>query len=194
MQIKPITPQNDLFYVSDVIDADLIERLNHEDLEKYEKANANAQDFLPRKRLYEQEDSLLQEIKINVQSKLNDINSILNSKIKKIDVVFWKDFSGFSMNTHIDRPKIDAAMQIYLFSPNKNYGTVFYHANESDVEERNDDQKWWLINKDLEIKHAFKSIQNTGYIMFNHKLHAHGVPSTVPKDKFRLSCYCPLQL
>lgn len=189
MRIEPIDTQKDLFAVNDVIDPDLIDRLRLDDLGSYKQTPQLRQEFLPRRTIHEYNGSVLEDISNNIRSKLPHINSLLDTSYTQVLISYWRDLPGFEMSTHIDNPRIDIAMQIYLDAPDENFGTVFYSATESDVDEKDDIQKWYLNNYDLPVRHTFKSLPNTGYLMFNNKLQAHGVPNIV-EDKHRISCYC----
>ena len=99
------------------------------------------------------------------------ISKELNRQIFLKDIGVWFDVENYFMNKHTDHLNhVEIGMQIYLSNGLKDLGTCFY-------------------NKDGSVRHTFKYIKNTGYMMINNHNQVHAMPIPVPKDNLRLSVY-----
>ena len=192
MKIKTIDKKNNLFLVEDIIDWKLIHEFNREDIDGYLWEKQEWQENIQRHKLLYNEDSALGRIRSALSNTPQQINDILKTNFKNIEINFWHDLEGFEFPTHIDNPGVSSVLHFYLGEASSELGTVFYKAEDDDVEDRNDDQRWHLKNYSLPIRYNFKFIQNTGYIMFNNRTQAHGVTGTISAKDKRVSCYCHL--
>jgi len=172
--------QNNLFAVSNCIDSDLVSKFNNEPVDQYNYTKQEWQEDYPRRLLIPHKQSTLEQIQQDILSKYPDVTG----------VSFWYDLPGFTMATHIDNPAVEKVMQFYIGQANAEAGTTFYTVTDEDVEVRDDDQQWYLKNGHYNVRHHFDFLPNTGYIMYNTKTQAHGVPYVVTENDFRVSAYC----
>lgn len=192
MKIKAVDEKNNLFIVEDIIDWKLIYEFNKEDINSYSWEEQEGWWDSPRHKLLCHKNSALDRIRSSLSDTPKQINDILKTNFKKIAMSCWHDLEGFECGTHIDNPGVNAVLHFYIGEASPDLGTVFYSAEENDVEDKSDNQRWHLKNYNLPIRHNFKFIQNTGYIMFNNRTQAHGVTGTISAKDKRVSCYCYL--
>ena len=122
------------------------------------------------------------------------------SKSKSTSNQSVNDVSGLPSNTPPVKSSSLAARHSINLSPIKSEASitpVIVNATQSadtrqdqDVEDKEDKQKWHLVNHNLPIRRNFKYIPNTGYLMFNNRTQAHGVVGKVTHNDKRVSCYC----
>jgi hypothetical protein len=91
---------------------------------------------------------------------------------------FWIDESGYTCPMHTDG-ELAGSIQMYWLGASEDLGTTWYHYKDPTM-----------------IRHSFKFIPNTGYIMINkpepngyRKLQWHGMLNPVPDNSFRVSSY-----
>ena len=96
---------------------------------------------------------------------------------------FWIDEADYTCPIHTDG-ELPGAIQMYWTGVNEDFGTTWYHHKNQDT-----------------IRHCFKFITNTGYIMINkpdpsdyRKLQWHGMLNPVPDNSFRVSSYTWLNI
>jgi len=204
MIISAIDNRNDLFAIKNIIPNNLIEALSNEDITDYTLERQPMQEDFCRYRVCYDQDTVIGKIvdsilwipnfwSPNSYSLLEKINKIIGSNFSHIDASVWYDYEGFKMEKHIDNPSIKSAMQIYLDQGNINLGTTFYFVDDKDIEIKDDIQQWHLKNYNLNKRHNFKYIPNTGYLMLNNKYQAHGPSGFVDNNERRLSLYCYLK-
>ena len=92
---------------------------------------------------------------------------------------FWIDLPTYTCPIHTDG-ELPGSIQMYWHGANADLGTVWYHYKDQTDN----------------IRHTFKFIPNTGYIMINkpesdgyRKLQWHGMLNPVPDNSFRVSSY-----
>ena len=192
MKIKTVDEKNNLFIVEDIIDWKLIHEFNREDINSYSWEDQGGWWDSPRHKLLYNENSALGRIRSSLSDTPKQINDILKTNFKSIAMNCWHDLEGFECGDHIDNPEVKSVLHFYIGEASPDLGTVFYNAEEEDVEDINDDQRWHLKKCNLPIRYNFKFIQNTGYIMFNNRTQAHGVTGTISAKDKRVSCYCYL--
>ena len=194
MEIIAVDSKKDLFQIKDVITDETMNELSKVELEDISWTKQEWQEDWKRRKLHVAPDSIFEQIGKEINSHTETISKAIGETIKRIEVIFWLDLPGFTVTPHIDNPKIDNAFQLYL-KDCVNAGTSFYNPKDSEIEIRDDNQRWHY-NPDTgkaTLRHTFNCIKNTGYIMLNNKLQLHGVPTILDKDDLRLSAYCYLE-
>lgn len=97
-----------------------------------------------------QSDTVLEELHEIGQNITQQINSIFNLQERAFQgLQIWKDTEGYEIGPHVDNPKIDISLQIYLFDCPAKFGTSF-------------------IVKGRTVDVPF--VSNTGYITYKTKL------------------------
>jgi len=193
MIINAIDDRNDLFAIKNIIPNNLIEELSNEDITNYTFERQPWQEHFCRYRVCYEQNTVIGKIVHSVNSLPKEINKFIGSDFSHIDVSVWYDYEGFEMHKHIDNPSVSNAMQIYLDEGNINLGTTFYFVNDEDIEVKDDEQQWHLKNYNLDERHNFEYVPNTGYLMLNNKYQAHSPRGCVNKNERRLSLYCYLK-
>lgn len=114
---------------------------------------------------------------------LPGINQWLGTTFGRMHGQWWVDHPGFYCPLHTDG-ELPNSLQMYWITPGENYGTEFYYYKEANS-----------------LKHRFRSIVNTGYIMLNHPnedgsqpLQWHAMMNVVPRGHIRVSSYHILEL
>jgi hypothetical protein len=191
MKITAIDSKNDLFYIQNIITEELLKKLSQEILEAIPYTKMEWQENIPRKRLAQMPGSTLSQIHEHINTQKESIGKAIGQTVKQIDTAFWLDQEGFDFNAHIDNPGVEKVMQIYL-SDCENAGTVFYNVEDSEIEIKDDDQRWHYKGQcpPTNIRKEFDFKLNTGYLMINDQRQLHGVPNKIGKDDIRLSVYC----
>lgn len=190
MKITAIDNRNDLFFLENIIDDDLIKEFNRENINLYKWKLQEWQESVPRHVLTAHSGSVLARIKTQLLNIPKQLNAVLGTSFRTITVNCWHDLEKFEFKTHIDNPAVQTVMQLYIGEASEDLGTVFYNAQDQDVEDKEDKQKWHLVNHNLPVRRNFKYIPNTGYLMFNNRTQAHGVVGEVTHNDKRVSCYC----
>lgn len=97
-----------------------------------------------------QSDTVLEELHQIGQNITEQINTVFGLEGKKFQgLQIWRDTEGYEIKPHVDNPKIDISLQIYLFDCPEKFGTSF-------------------IIKGKTVDVPF--INNTGYITYKNKL------------------------
>lgn len=174
MKITPVDNQNNLYLVQDILPKEILQEIEHENLEDYEWEKQEGQEVWKRKKLTPRNTSPLCKIDTFLNSIRLQIADILGVKFVEYDCwsSFWYDQPGFTTEIHLDGA-LPIAMQLYLLPGNPEHGTVFYHNN----------QVPW------KVRYKFPYIPNSGYIMLNGPNQWHAVPAVVKNGEKRLSSY-----
>ncbi len=133
--------------ISDVLSADILIKLKQfiDTVDEKEWKEVPGQEFYPRKGINWISNTVVEELHIVMDNQSDEINKHFNTTGKKfLGLALWRDTDGYEIPKHQDNPKIDIAMQIYLFDYPKKYGTTFMVNGES---------------IDIPFKH------NTGYLL-----------------------------
>ena len=192
MNIIAIDDRKDLFQIKDVISNETMDKLSKVELEDISWTKMEWQEDWKRRKLDVSPGSVFEQIEKEINSHAETIGKAIERTVNYIEAIFWLDLPGFTVTPHIDNPGVDNAFQLYLKDCD-NAGTVFYNIKDSEIETRDDAQRWYYfgpIDRSTSIRHICDCVKNTGYIMLNNKLQLHGVPTTLGKDKLRLSAYC----
>ena len=176
MIIEKIDDKGDLFSVKDVLPNDVLESLAKEVLEALPHTKQGWQESFDRRLIAQLPGSVFQQITETIGAHKQKIGEAIGRNVHKLSTAFWFDTEGFNMGNHIDNPGVETVMQIYLTNCD-GLGTVFYDINESDVEDRDDQQRWHYIGKDPKVRKEFSFTKNTGYLMQNHRF---GNPPCTP--------------
>lgn len=190
MRITAVDDKKDLFFLEDVLDTKLITEFNRENINNYRWKYQEWQEHVARHVLIENPNSALKKIKDQLETVPEKINELLKTNFKNIVTTCWHDLEGFEFMKHIDNPGVKTVMQIYIGNASEDLGTVFYQCDDQDVEDIDEKQLWSLINHNLPVRHNFKYVPNTGYLMFNNRTQAHGVTGIIKNNDRRVSCYC----
>ena len=113
-----------------------------------------------------------------ISSRLPEINNGLGTNFSHCGGAWWVDEPGFTISVHTDG-HLPYTMQLSWLAPDENYGTGFYWSRGLKY-----------------LRHQFKSIPNTGYVMINdlnvdgsQPLLWHGMLNPVPLGFIRVSSY-----
>jgi hypothetical protein len=177
MQIKSVDQDNNLFVVSNIFSADLVDKiLSTSWLELPTVENTGQNKWLRRKivtdnlpwhnqfisELHQQQDTIFKNTGRYIQPEHS---------------WFWLDEPGFTCAVHTDGELPGSLHLMWIGS--SELGTTFYNTKN---------------NKD--VRKQFALIPNTGYVMINcadstgyRLLQWHGMPTPVPKNTFRLTSY-----
>jgi len=194
MKITPIDNKPNLFFIKNLIPDELLDELSTINLMELPFAKLKGQENWKRRTLEVESHSVFDKIFWCIDSQRELISSSIGLNIAYASPNYWLDLEGMTVGTHIDNPNVNVVMQLYL-SDCDNAGTNFYNVKDSEIEIRDDEQKWWYNNTTVEprLRHAFECVKNTGYIMINDKTQLHGNPKmSLSKDDERLSLYCHL--
>ena len=191
INIIAVDDRKDLFAVKDLITDELMNELSKVELKDISWTKMEWQEDWKRRKLEVESDSVFKQIEKEINSQAKLIGAVIGRTINNISVTFWLDLPGFTVTPHIDNPKVDNALQLYLKDCN-NAGTSFYNPKDSEIETKDDEQFWHYIGDKVpsSLRHTFNCVKNTGYIMLNNEKQLHGVPTTLDKDDLRLSAYC----
>jgi len=191
INIIAVDDRKDLFAVKDLITDELMNELSKVELKDISWTKMEWQEDWKRRKLEVESDSVFKQIEKEINSQAKLIGAVIGRTINNISVTFWLDLPGFTVTPHIDNPKVDNALQLYLKDCN-NAGTSFYNPKDSEIETKDDEQFWHYIGDKVpsSLRHTFNCVKNTGYIMLNNEKQLHGVPTTLGKDDLRLSIYC----
>lgn len=191
MNIRPIDDLNNLFAIKDVVSEELIHELSQLNLMDLPYEPQKSQADKNRRCIVVEPNSVFDRINNHINSKKDIVEQLLEIEIAEIWGVFWLDLEGFYMRRHIDNPRVDRVLQVYLTN-NDSSPTIFFNVDESKIIEKDTSQKYYY--KDTEVppvRHQFDCIQNTGYMMLNNKTQLHGNPDMyIGPSEQRLSVYC----
>ena len=195
MNIVAIDDREDLFSIKELLPNELLDELSKVDLMNIPFTKMDWQEHWNRRNFKVEPNSVFEKISQYINSQKELISASIGVDIDIIDPRYWLDLEGFTVNPHIDNPGVKNVMQVYL-SDYDNAGTNFYNIKDSEVETKDDAQRWHYVyneNTPLEIRNSYECIKNTGYIMINNKTQLHGNPEmSLGKDAERLSLYCYL--
>mgnify|MGYP003654484445 FL=1 len=194
MNITQIDNKPDLFFIKNLIPDELLDELSTINLMELSFSKLRGQEDWQRRTLAVEVNSVFDKITQFINSQRELISASIGLNIAYAGPNYWLDLKGMTVGTHIDNPNVNVVMQLYL-SDCDNAGTNFYNVKDSEIEIRDDEQKWWYNNTTVEppLRHTFECVKNTGYIMINDKTQLHGNPKMLlSKDDERLSLYCHL--
>lgn len=170
MIIIPVDEQKNLYRVEEFYPADLLAEFLSTDhlLTPYTKEEM--QDYWPRRRLFYDDQSIYSQLDLYVKQQLPIIASTIGVDLMACDTGFWLDEPGFCMDSHLDNEGVQASMQIYMNDNINELGTTFHNADGT-------------------VRYKPDYTINTGYIMINGPEQYHSMPTSVPRDSYRISSY-----
>jgi hypothetical protein len=179
MQITPVDQDNNLFEIVDLVPQSLVDQITQTpwmSLQyKLEEGNRNL-----RRRVLNNQLSWINEWHNCVAQVWDIIKKETGSNyLNYSDTGFWIDMPTYTCPIHTDG-ELPGAIQMYWVGSNLDIGTTWYQYRDHPDK----------------IRHAFKFVPNTGYIMINtpeangyRKLQWHGMLNPVPDNSFRVSSY-----
>ena len=183
MQITPIDQDNNLFEISNLISSSLVDKILQTpwlDL-KYSLEDGNRE---LRRRIQDDQLPWIDEWHDCICKQWDSIVQQTGcDHLTYSGAGFWIDEATYTCPIHTDG-ELPGAIQMYWTGANQDLGTTWYHHKNQDM-----------------IRHCFKFITNTGYIMINkpeangyRKLQWHGMLTPVPDNSFRVSSYSWLNI
>jgi hypothetical protein len=178
MQITPVDQDNNLFAVTDLIPQSLVDKITQTPwlaLEyTLEEGNINL-----RRRVLDNQLPWVNEWNDCMTQAWYTIERKTDcSHLTYAGSGFWIDMPTYTCPLHTDG-ELSGSIQMYWVGNTLDIGTTWYHYKDPD-----------------KIRHAFKFVPNTGYIMINNlefsgyrKLQWHGMLTPVPDNSFRVSSY-----
>jgi hypothetical protein len=141
--------------------------------------NVTKQENRSRKVLKVDASKLIRDINTNLKESelLSYINKIMDENYTSCSFRVWWDTADYFIGMHVDNPKIDTSMQLYVTGVNHNHlGTAFAYANS---DSKNHNFPFLTL----------PYIQNTGYLFKNTNTIRHGMTIPVPDGFDRVSLY-----
>ena len=183
MKINPIMPSGHLWAVADLLPTQLLtqvyelpwQELNHQRLNiGQHRRRAIACDAIP---FY---NSMDHDFKYSMIKQIEQCCGVVFDNPAAANFNWWVDEPGFRPGMHTDGD-LPSAMQIYFYPQYQDdLGTAFFNTPNYD-----------------DLLHVFASVPNSGYLMFNSRLHQndrlrlwHDMLHPVPRDVVRLTLYC----
>ena len=182
MQITPVDQDNNLFAIVDLMPQSLVDKITQTpwlSLQyKLEEGNRNL-----RRRVLNNQLSWINEWHdciVQAWDVIEKESGCEHLECRNSDSTgFWIDMPTYTCPIHTDG-ELPGSMQMYWVGSNSDIGTTWYQYRDH-------------LDK---IRHAFKFVPNTGYIMINNpesngyrKLQWHGMLTPVPDNSFRVSSY-----
>jgi len=178
MNIVPIDSTGRLFQVENILPAELTQEILEQEWDSCPWTTLWAQENKPRRLI--DNTALTLRTSEYIWTVLDTIEKFCNVRFhnRYPSTVWYYDTPGYDIEIHTDGT-LPATMQLYWITPADSYGTVFYNSKQY-----------------TDVHKAFKSVPNTGYIMFNlpdkngHQPSLwHAMTNTVPPGKCRLTSY-----
>ena len=178
MQITPVDQDLNLFAVSGMIPTTIEQKILQTpwlDLQySLEEGNRNL-----RRRIHDNQLSWINEWHDAVFQVWHTLQKSTGCRhLKYLDTGFWVDMPTYTCPLHTDG-ELPGSIQMYWIGSTADIGTTWYHYKDPD-----------------KIRHSFKFISNTGYLMINQpesngyrKLQWHGMLTPVPENSFRVTSY-----
>jgi len=156
-----------VFLLSQFLYPKLINKFNQYvmeiDNDKWERTGSSH-----RKKLCWIPDTVYEEVHIVFSNLTKNLEEIFNRKNSFLGINIWKDTEGYQILKHIDMPKLDLSIQLYLNSADTNLATTFDYDNKI-------------------IQPEYK--KNCGYLMDQRGKIIHYMNNLVPKNYVRYSVY-----
>lgn len=172
LESRIATDLEDLFLISQVLDADLLNKLQKylTEIPQTQWGCVPGQEHRPRRSISWDFDTVIEELHETFNLVTPDINRMFPEPYKYFwGISIWRDGPGYDIEWHRDNPDIDIAMQVYLYGQ-PGLGTVFRQH-------------------DREI--LAPSQHNAGYLIRQDPIYKipHRSQGTVPMDTVRYSLY-----
>jgi hypothetical protein len=183
MQITPVDQDNNLFAIAELVSQSLLDEITQTPWTslqyKLEEGNRGL-----RRRVLNNQLPWINKFHACIDQAWDTIvkhtkcNHLAYFNIDGTATGFWIDESTYTCPIHTDG-ELPGAIQMYWIGASQDLGTT-----------------WWHYKDQTTLRHSFKFIPNTGYIMINkmepngyRKLQWHGMSNPVPDNSFRVSSY-----
>ena len=179
MQVTPVDQDNNLFAITDVFPQSLVDKILKTDWLSLEHTLTEGNRLLRRQVQNNQLPWINEWHDCMRQNWQSIVEQTTCNHLKYADTGFWIDMPTYTCPIHTDG-ELPGAIQMYWVGSNVDIGTTWYQYRDHPDK----------------IRHAFKFIPNTGYVMINQpkpngyrKLQWHGMLTPVPDNSFRVSSY-----
>jgi hypothetical protein len=179
MQITAVDDENNLFWVRDIMPADLVDQILRTPWQNLAWTRQPGQDSWPRRRITDTELPWIDQWNLCCEQLWPEIANALGKNLQGYhDTAWWLDQPGFTCGLHTDG-EMPGAMQLTWIGDLPTLGTAFYNYKTTES-----------------LRHQFPMQANSGYIMINQpdsqgfrRLQWHGMLTPVPANTFRLTSY-----
>ena len=179
MQITAVDQDHNLFAIIDLVPQSLVDKILETDWLSLEHTLTEGNRLLRRQVQNNQLPWINEWHDCMRQNWQSIVEQTTCNHLKYADTGFWIDMPTYTCPIHTDG-ELPGAIQMYWVGSNVDIGTTWYQYRDH-------------LDK---IRHAFKFVPNTGYIMINNpesngyrKLQWHGMLTPVPDNSFRVSSY-----
>lgn len=179
MQITAIDDENNLFWVRDIMPANLVDQILHTPWQNLAWTKQQGQESWPRRRITDTELPWIDSWNLHCERLWPEIADALGTKLHNYQgTAWWLDEPGFTCSLHTDG-EMPGAMQLTWVGDSPALGTAFYNYKTPES-----------------LRYQFPMQANSGYIIINNldhtltrKLQWHGMLTPVPANTFRLTSY-----